>query len=132
MEINTPKLLLIEDDKHLAEMYAKKLNLSGYNVTVAKDGQSGLEKARAENFDIIVLDLMLPGIQGVDVLGMIRSDRKTAKTPVIVYTNYGDIKNKEKCLLYGADEFILKIDTDPEGLCQSVSRLLTERKIETI
>jgi CheY-like chemotaxis protein len=127
-----PKLLLIEDDKHLAEMYAKKLHLNGYDVTLAKEGNIGLQKARAGVFDIIVLDLMLPGLSGIEVLGMLRSDRKTVKIPIVVYTNYGDIKNKEQCLTYGADEFILKIDSSPEGLCQTIGKILTERKIEAI
>jgi two-component system alkaline phosphatase synthesis response regulator PhoP len=127
-----PKLLLIEDDKQLAEMYAKKFHMNGYDVTLAKDGSKGFEKAHAEDFDVIVLDLMLPGISGIEVLEMIRMNKKTALTPIIVYTNYNDPKNKERCITYGADEFILKVDTDPEGLCQTISRVLTERRIEKI
>lgn len=113
-------------------MYAKKFYRNGFDVTLAKDGQSGFEKAHGEKFDIIVLDLMLPGISGVEVLEMIRMDRKTALVPVIVYTNYNDIRNKERCITYGADEFILKVDTNPEGLCQTINKVLTEKKIEKI
>lgn len=123
---------MIEDDKHLAEMYAKKFHLRGYDVTLAKDGGLGYQKAHTGNFDVIVLDLMLPGMSGIEVLEMIRLNQKTALTPIIVYTNYNDIKNKEKCITYGADEFILKIDTDPDGLCQTINRILTERKIEAL
>lgn len=123
---------MIEDDKQLAEMYAKKFHLRGYDVTLAKEGRLGYEKAHAGNFDAIVLDLMLPGMSGIEVLEMIRLDKKTALTPIIVYTNYNDIKNKEKCITYGADEFVLKIDTDPDGLCQTINRILTERKIEAL
>lgn len=113
-------------------MYAKKFHINGYDVILAKQGTDGFQKTRHDDFDVIVLDLMLPGLSGIEVLEMLRSDRKTAKTPIVVYTNYGDIKNKEKCLTYGADEFILKVDTSPEGLCQTISRILTEKKIEAI
>jgi CheY-like chemotaxis protein len=75
---------------------------------------------------------MLPELSGVEVLEMLRTERKTAKTPVVVYTNYGDVRNREKCLTYGADEFILKVDSSPESLCQTINKLLTEREIEAI
>ena len=126
------KLLLVEDDKQLGEMYAKKFNKNGYEVTLVKDGATGLSKTHSENFDVVVLDIMLPGLSGIEALGMIRSERKTAKTPVIIYTNYGDQSNREKCLTYGADEFILKVDTTPESLCETIGRILTEKKIEKV
>lgn len=126
------KLLLIEDDKQLGEMYAKKFDKNGYEVTLVKDGATALSKTHSEQFDIIVLDIMLPGLSGIETLGMLRSERKTAMTPVIVYTNYGDQSNREKCLTYGADEFILKVESTPESLCETIGRILTEKKIEKV
>ncbi len=126
------KMLLIEDDKQLGAMYAQKFRMENFNVIICHEGTSALEKAKSEDFDIIVLDLMLPGISGIDVLGMLRADFKTVKTPIVVYTNYGDNFNRDKCLTYGADEFVLKVSSTPESLCQTINRVIAEKEIETI
>lgn len=126
------ELLIIEDDKHLAEMYAKKFRASGFQVTIAKDGTIGMRQARDKKPDMIILDIMLPGISGVGVLEILRTDKKTAKIPVVVYTNSNEEANKKKCLTYGADEYILKIDSTPESLCETINRVLTGKRIETI
>lgn len=118
------RLLLVEDDKQLSGMYAQKFQKEGFDVTIAGTGSDGIQMANEGDFDIIVLDLMLPGISGVDVLEMLRSDERTVKTPVVVYTNFGDNFNREKCLTYGADEFVLKVDSTPESLCETIKKVL--------
>lgn len=118
------KILLVEDDKSLAKMYAKKLSAEGYDVFISHDGSDAIQEALNNRFDAIVLDLMLPGISGVDVLEMLRSEAKTVKIPVVVYTNYGDNFNREKCLMYGADDFILKVESTPEHLIRSIENAL--------
>jgi CheY-like chemotaxis protein len=126
------RILLIEDDKQLAAMYAQKFRKAGFHVTMCQDGGTALEKAKGEDFDTIVLDIMLPGISGIEILGMLRSDPRTVKTPIVVYTNYGDNFNKDKCLSYGADEFILKVDSTPESLCETINKVITEKQIEAV
>lgn len=121
------KLLLIEDDKALSKMYAKKFGTEGWDVLVCHDGSKAVESSRADSYDMIVLDLMLPGLSGIDILGLLRSDKRTVKIPVIVYTNYGDEYNRGKCLTYGADEFVLKIDSTPDSLSRTISRVYKDR-----
>jgi len=121
------KLLLIEDDRELAKMYAKKFGREGWEVKVCHNGTEAFPTARAEIFDMVLLDLMLPGLSGIDILEMLRSDKKTAMVPVVIYTNYGDKYNKEKCLEYGADEFVLKIDSTPDALSKTVERVYGAR-----
>lgn len=118
------KLLLIEDDKDLSRMYARKFNSAGWDVTTCYDGSEAINIAKQKRFDMIVLDLMLPGISGVDVLEILRSDSKTVRTPIVVYTNYGDSFNREKCMSYGADDFILKVDSTPEALTQTIEQIM--------
>lgn len=118
------KLLLIEDDKQLSAMYAKRFMNDGWDVSVCHDGSRAPEMAKSDLYSAIVLDLMLPGMSGINVLELIRSDKKTAKIPVIVYTNYGDEDNREKCLTYGADEFVLKVDSTPDSLSKTVDKVL--------
>lgn len=126
------RLLLIEDDKDLSRMYSLKFSNDGWDVYTCHDGADALQVAKANRFDIIVLDLMLPGISGVDVLEILRSDPKTVKTPVIVYTNYGDNFNRDKCLTYGADEFVLKVDSTPESLLETINRVVMLKSTEDI
>jgi two-component system alkaline phosphatase synthesis response regulator PhoP len=123
-------LLLVEDDKQLSEMYARKFTEEGFSVFVCHDGSESIQQAKEKNFDAIVLDLMLPGISGMDVLEIIRQDERTVKTPVLVYTNYGDNFNREKCLTYGADEFILKVDTTPNSLCEAIKKVINLKEVE--
>lgn len=118
------KLLLIEDDKQLSAMYAQKFKKAGFSVSMTTDGQTGAQMALNNDFDLVVLDLMLPGLSGVEVLELIRSNLKTSKLPVIVYTNACDEKNKAKCLAYGADEFILKIDSTPDSLLKTIKKVV--------
>ncbi len=117
------KLLLIEDDKQLSAMYSQKFTSEGWNVTICHEGSGGVQMAKETNPDIIVLDLMLPGLSGIEVLELLRQDGKTAKTPIVIYTNYGDKYNREKCLTYGADEFVLKVDSTPESLFSTVKKV---------
>lgn len=116
------KVLLVEDDKALSAMYAKKFAAEGFDVTITHSGLDAVSKAKEEAFDVAVLDIMLPGMSGINVLEMLRLDPATSKLPIIVYTNYGDKHNREKCLTIGADDFILKIDTTPELLAQTIRR----------
>ena len=117
------KLFLIEDDRELCKMYSNKFSHDGWEVAICHDGSQAVSLAKVGQFDMIVLDLMLPGLSGIDILEMLRSDRKTALTPIIVYTNYGDVYNREKCLTYGADEFVLKVDSTPQSLTKTIERV---------
>lgn len=124
------KLLLIEDDKNLSQMYARKFSSKDWHVTVCHDGAESLQLAKVGGFDMIVLDLMLPGISGVDVLENLRSDSRTVRIPVVIYTNFGDNYNREKCLTYGADEFVLKVDSTPETLCETIDKVAVLKETE--
>ena len=81
------KILLIEDDQIVANVYRNKLAVEGYKAEVAPDGESGLKVMRTFKPDLIILDLMLPGISGVDVIKEIRAETDFAKVPVIVFSN---------------------------------------------
>ena len=79
------KILIIEDDQIVANVYRNKLAVEGYQAEVAPDGETGLKVMRSFKPDLIVLDLMLPGISGVDVIKEIRSEPEFLKVPVIVF-----------------------------------------------
>ncbi len=99
------RVLLIEDDSRLAGMVETYLGGAGYVVTRAADGRSGIERHKAEAFDLVVLDLMLPDIDGLDVCRTIRS---RSDTPILMLTARGDAMDRVVGLEMGADDYLPK------------------------
>jgi DNA-binding response OmpR family regulator len=116
------KVLLIEDDEAAAEMYRIKLIADGYTVTVARDGEEGLELAVKERPDLIYLDLRLPKMDGFEVLEQLRADPQTATLPVIILSNFGESQLRERGFKLGALEFLVKADTSPASLSETTDR----------
>src|SRR5438093_2348041 len=81
------KVLIIEDDPIIAHIYKNRLEKEGYRAEIAADGQSGFYRIHEAPPDVVLLDLMLPKMNGVDILKKIRAESRFAKTPVIVFTN---------------------------------------------
>ena len=123
------KVLLIEDDAAAAEMYRIRLVADGYTVVVAEDGEQGLDLAVSQAPDFIYLDIRLPKIDGFEVLERLRAGPETAGIPVIILTNFGDPEFKERGLKLGALEFLVKADTTPSSLSQTVERVTTPRAL---
>lgn len=110
------RILIIEDDKSISELQKDYLEMSGYEVTCAFDGDSGFEYIKNENFDLIILDLMLPERHGFDILREI-SDSK--QVPVLIVSAKSDETYKIKGLNLGADDYITK----PFGMGELVARV---------
>jgi two-component system, OmpR family, alkaline phosphatase synthesis response regulator PhoP len=120
------RLLFIEDDPAVAEMYKLKLELDGYTVTVAKDGEEGLQMANDRPPDIIFLDTRLPKMDGFAVLERLRSEERTAEIPVIILSNYGERELVDRGLKLGALEYLIKSQTTPANLSRGVEGWLKE------
>ncbi|HEY6783050.1 MAG TPA: response regulator [Candidatus Dormibacteraeota bacterium] len=123
------RVLLIEDDVAAAEMYRLRLVADGYLVVIARDGHEGLRLAADEAPDFIYLDLRLPGLDGFEVLEQLRADPATMHIPVIVLTNYGEPELQERGLKLGALEFLVKAETTPAQLSDSVERATGPRAL---
>lgn len=113
------KVLVIEDEETLVNNLADKLRAEGFNVVTAKDGEVGLEKIRSEHPDLIVLDIMLPGLDGLSICRMVRHDTSTAHIPIIMLTARGTEVDKIVGLESGADDYIVK----PFGLGEFLARV---------
>ena len=101
-------ILIIEDEKDIAELLEYNLGAGGYYTYVANNGETGLKVARKQNPDLILLDLMLPGIQGLDVCRIIKTDEDTKNIPIVMLTALGQEENIVKGLESGADDYITK------------------------
>ncbi len=105
------QILLIDDDLGLAELLAQLLELEGFNLTLAHDGQSGLSLALEQEFDLILLDVMLPKLNGFEVLKALRNKKQT---PVLMLTARGDEIDRVVGLEIGADDYLPKPFNDRE------------------
>lgn len=117
-----PKILLIEDDSFLAGMYATKLKLEGFKVLLAASGEKGLVLAKKEAPDLILLDIVLPGIDGFAVLQELKKAEGTKKIPVIMLTNLSESNDVEKGLSLGAVDYLIKAHFMPQEVIEKIKR----------
>lgn len=122
------KLLLVEDEKQLSESLTELLIKNKYSVDAVGDGESGLDYAMSDIYDVIILDIMLPKLNGLEVLKKIREEKLS--TPVILLTARGEISDKVKGLDTGADDYLAKPFVPEELLARL--RALCRRKGEII
>ena len=106
--LDSKNILVVEDDLDIRELISFNLQNEGHQVFEAKDGEAGIDKAREKLPDLILLDLMLPGIQGLDVCRIIKSDQETKEIPIIMVTALGQEEDIVKGLETGADDYITK------------------------
>ncbi len=114
------KVLLIEDDVRVRELYELVLKMDEYQVVTAETGEDGLAKAKAENPDLIFLDIRLPGMNGLEVLESLRQDEKTAEIPVVILSNLDDEKTISRGVSLGALEYVVKSRITPQDLSKRV------------
>jgi phosphate regulon transcriptional regulator PhoB len=102
------KILIVDDEPDIVELVSYNLKKDGFSVTTASDGEEALNKIRKNKFDLVVLDLMMPGIQGVELCRIIRNDPKTAGIPIIMLTAKGEEVDRVIGLESGADDYMTK------------------------
>lgn len=118
------KILLVDDDMTLHEMYAERLRAEGYNIVSAYDGEEALEKAYKEMPEVIVLDIMMPKINGIDVMKKLREDEKTAGIPIILLTALIQEINKIKGMMKAHDKYLIKSEIMPGDVIKAIQACL--------
>jgi phosphate regulon transcriptional regulator PhoB len=121
--VNPKKILVVEDELDLVELVSYNLKKEGFEVASASDGEKALRRIREESFDLVVLDLMLPGIQGMELCRILRNDPKTEGLPVIMVTAKGEEVDRVLGLEIGADDYISK-PFSPRELAARVKAVL--------
>jgi len=107
--MDTPKhILVVDDETDLVELISYNLKKEGFSVDSAFDGETALARIRKDRYDLVVLDLMLPGIQGMELCRMLRNDPKTEALPIVMLTAKGEEVDKILGLEMGADDYITK------------------------
>ncbi|ACN98402.1 transcriptional activator protein CopR [Sulfurihydrogenibium azorense Az-Fu1] len=124
------KVLIIEDDKELSHLIAKRLKEEGFAVQQAFDAEEGMSYATYEEYDVIVLDIMLPKMSGYEVIRQLRE--KKVKTPILVLSAKGEIEDKVKGLQLGADDYLTKPFSFPELIARINALIRRTKTIEEI
>ena len=118
------KILIIEDDKFLRELIARKLAKDEFEVSEAIDGEEGVKKIKEKKPDLILLDLILPGIDGFEVLSRMKEESTVASTPVIILSNLGQKEDIEKGLKMGAVDYLIKAHFTPGEIIEKIKNAL--------
>jgi DNA-binding response OmpR family regulator len=121
-----PKILIVEDEQFLSDMYKLKFEHEGYQAVVARDGSEGLELAKKEKPDLILLDLVLPGMDGFKVLAELKKDAATKNIKVFIFSNLGqenEIKTGKKT---GADGYFIKANMTPSQLMEKINVVFSQ------
>ena len=116
------RILIIEDETNIRAMYADVLKESGYDVLEAAEGKAGLNEVINGDWDLLLLDIMLPKLDGIELLKRMQLDSRTKEKPVIVLTNLDDNRIRDTCLDVGVKEFLVKSNVIPSEIVLSVKK----------
>ena len=122
-----PRILLVDDEPSIVKMIGTRLEVEGYDVLVAVDGQEALDKATTQTPDLIILDLMLPKLNGFEVCSRLKHDQQARQIPIIIFTGKGNEEDEQRCRESGADAFLSKA-AGKGILMEQVKMLLNQRQ----
>lgn len=126
MGATTTHILLVEDDAFLANIYKTKFEMEGFKVSIAGNGELGLKEAKKKKPDIILLDILLPKMDGFTVLQHIKEDSDLKDIPVVLLTNLGQKDDVEKGLKLGAADYLIKAHFKPSETVDKVRKVLNQ------
>ncbi len=119
-------LLVVEDDKFLRDLLVGKLTREGYKIVEAHDGREGISEAKKSQPHLILLDLIMPGIDGFGVLEAVKKDPDTTKIPVVILSNLGSQEDIDRAMALGAKEFLVKAQHTPQEIVNTIKKVLDE------
>lgn len=124
--VSTKVLLLVEDDPLLINMYQTKFSNEGFQVYTATDGEAGLTLAKAEKPDVIILDIMMPKMDGIEVLRRLRNDPSLRDVPVLMLSNLSEMAKQKEAFELGAKEFLVKANLTPTQVVEKIKLYLNQ------
>lgn len=127
-ESKKTKILIIEDDSYISDMYRIKLENSGYEVIIASDGIEGFKALEKQKPNVILLDIVMPKMDGFNVLKMIKNDSNYKNIPVILLTNLGQEENVKRGFELGAASYIIKAHFTPSEVVEKIKGVLEKNK----
>lgn len=120
-------VLIVEDDTYLSDLISRKLKGEGFKTFSVIDGEGGLEILKEEEVDIILLDLLLPGMHGFEFLGLIKDNPKVKDIPVIILSNLGQKEDIERGLALGASDYLVKAGVTLDEIVEKINSISNKR-----
>ena len=130
MDEKTTKILVVEDEEILLTALSEELKQEGFNVLGAKDGVEGVEKAVAEKPDLILLDLVMPRLDGIGALKQLKENTVTKDIPVVILTNLSDYDKISDALSFGAMDYLVKANYRLEELINKIKTVLERKEVK--
>lgn len=128
MEENKKRILIVDDDEFLLDMYTVKFKEAGFEVDFATEGAAAKEKMKKHQYDVILLDIVMPGLDGFTLLKEVRQEKGNMKGALVIYlTNLGQREDIEKGLSLGVDDYIIKAHFTPSEVVKKVEELLKKK-----
>jgi DNA-binding response OmpR family regulator len=122
--MSSPKILIIEDDPYVQRMYQRMFSFHKYRAEMASSGEEGLRSIKKEKPDLVLLDIILPKMNGLEVLKKIKKDSQTKNLPVLMLTNVGETETVEEATKLGAESYMVKADFSPAEVMEQVKKYL--------
>lgn len=121
------KIVIVEDDKFLRDVISQKLSKEGFLVQAAENGEDGVKLIFGVTPDIILLDIILPGIDGFEVLERIKKDEKTKNIPVLMLSNLSQKADIDRAKMLGAEDFMIKSNFTPSEISARLKEILAKK-----
>ncbi len=121
------KILLIEDEPSIRDLYSRQFTKAGHQIVVAEDGTKGLAALQADTFEVLLLDIMLPGINGLQVLREYKTQNPNSVMKVILLTNLGQDSVIKEGFTLGASAYLIKASYTPDQIVAEVNNILTKQ-----
>ena len=122
------KILLIEDEEIFVEMFSESLGRAGFEVVAATNGAWGIKEAMKANFDLFIIDMVMPAMNGEEVVAKLKDDEKTKNIPIIVLSASVDDQTRKRVENMGVSAFFVKTQLTPSDLSRKISELLGEKE----
>lgn len=122
------KIIIAEDEPILIEMYKLYFERAGYEVLKANNGRECIDFVKKEKPDIILLDILMPRVDGWEVLKQLKTDPETKQIPILVFSNLGQTQEIQKGLDLGADDYVVKSNMTPKELLEKVEGMIRKKE----
>jgi DNA-binding response OmpR family regulator len=120
------KILFVEDDEGFFNLFSAALSMRGYTIIHVADGSQAIEKTKLEKPDLVLLDIILPGMSGLDILKELKESEETKSIKVVMLTNFGTDENISRATELGSDDYLMKYNVVPSELPDKIASLLGE------
>ena len=125
------KIIIAEDEPTLMDMYKLYFERAGFRVLNAENGRQCIDFAKNEKPDLILLDILMPKVDGWEVLEQLKTDETTKQIPILVFSNLGQTQEVQKGLDLGADDYVIKSDLTPKELLAKVEQMILKSDTDT-